>query len=299
MTRQRILRASNADGDDIAAARRRGSSLGDPVVQRMLRLQAAAGNLAVAGLLDRTGSVTRGRHPAVQRQPPKGAAGSPAHVAEAQNALATLFPGSKLMGHVTISSFDSLGDLIGSPFAAWTESASTIYVEDPARTFGRAAAEEKDPASRAALRAMGASKAARTALLIYEVHHEAAHVVQFERDKHPPATWQRMMELEIDAYSQDEAWLGGTEARRLIPDADLRDMFKNSAITNRQAIEGKLAAVRAMKGASQAEREADARGWMVTNKLIFAGSPATPGPLYEMLPLLDLIAGIARALGFM
>jgi hypothetical protein len=270
----------------------------DPVVQRVLNLQAAAGNLAVAGLLDRNGSVPRRRRAAVQRQPRKGGTAA-GHVAEAQTALATLFPGSKLMGHVTISNFDSLGDLVSTPFAAWTESASTIYVEDPARTFGRAAAEEKDPNARAALKTMAASKAARTALLIYEVHHEAAHVVQFERDKRPPATWQRMMELEIDAYGQDEAWLGGAEAKRLIPDDALRDMFKTSSITNRQMIEGKLTAVRAMKGASQAEREAEARSWMVTNKLIFAGSPATPGPLYEMLPLLDLIAGIARALGFM
>lgn len=221
----------------------------------MLSLQLAAGNAAVSTALRPA--------PSVQRQPQK----PPKWVSDAQAELGTMFPQDKLLGNVVIKDYADLNaTLQTAPFAAWTQSKTEIFVRDLSSQ-----ADPKNPKT-----------AAWPALTLrYVLRHEAEHVRQFDQRGGPPSTWLAMLELEREAYTNDLAWLGGAEGKRLVPDAKLRENLRKGVQKNLSDIKGLISSTAKLKGQP---REAKLRAGMIGKDLIPSGAPADPQALYQQGP---------------
>lgn len=243
-------------------AHARAGSAGDPVVREVRALQSTAGNAAVAsvvGDLRRGGTIPTG----VQRQP-KGAKAVPPWIKDAKASLGKMFPKDKAMANVVIRDYADLNKTLqGIDFAAWTNSGTVIYLRDPS---GLA-----DPAN--------PNTANWPAMFTSAVlHHEAAHVRQFARDGGPPKTWQQMLIYERDAYGEDVAWLGGTEAQTLIPDKGLRDQVVEQSAANLKLVTRLLAGTEKLTGKA---REKELHRLMVAETLIPASATMNPLDLYK------------------
>jgi hypothetical protein len=169
-----------------------------PVQRRVLSLQRSAGNAAVVQAIRR--SVGARRRPTVQRDK------APAWVGNLQKEFKSLFPKEKLMQRVVIKDYSKLNQkLQGAPYGAWTQSATEIFVRDPANLPGGGTSSEKG-------------------VMHYVLQHEANHIRQFSTSKGPPKTWAKMLDFEIQAYTNDKKWLAANAATE-IPDKDVRDQI--------------------------------------------------------------------------
>lgn len=90
-----------------------------------------------------------------------------------------------------------------------------------------------------------------------------------------------MRELEREAYTNDLAWLGGAEGKRLVPDAKLRENLRKGVQKNLSDIKGLISSTAKLKGQP---REAKLRAGMIGKDLIPSGAPADPQALYQQGP---------------
>jgi hypothetical protein len=287
MAGRRLFRSEEPLPSDGPArvARSRPAAATTAIADRVLSLQATAGNAAVAGLLPqvrRAGPTSAARSPVgtLQRDkdkpkvaptkkvpaPPK----EPWFVTEARSKLATLFPGDKLIDHVKIAGMSSLKAVLsGSDFAAWTQSVTEIYVADPLKSLKKAAKAAKQPEL--------ADRAHQEMFLTYVVHHEVEHVRQFDKVGQPK-TWLDMIRDERDAYGADVVWLDTTAAKGLIPNDVFRDLLKTSSTISRDACQKKFdEAVKEPKK----NGEAVLRKWMIGEELLPANAPAKAPDIYK------------------
>ncbi len=118
------------------------------------------------------------KSPKAAKKPP--APKPPAHVDAARSVWKTFL--AKDVPGVTILDIASAPSAAvrGSTFAAWTNSATQIFVAASAN------------ASRGALLAV--------------LHHESRHIKQFVKEGHPPTTYARMVQFEIEAYADSVAF---------------------------------------------------------------------------------------------
>lgn len=217
----------------------------DAGVRSVLRLQATAGNTAVAGALR------------VQRQPKQ----PPAYVTNAQATLKQLFPKEKLLQGVVIKDYVALNPALqGASYGAWTQSATQIYVRDPA------------------LLADTPQKQAMA--MQYALQHEANHVRQFAKAKGPPAKWETMMKYELDAYANDLRWLAGT-GKSIVTDAELHRELVDGATKNLKDLQDLMKGAAKLKGA---KREAFFLDGLLDKDLIPPDSTANPLDLYKQSP---------------
>jgi hypothetical protein len=110
----------------------------------------------------------------------------------------------------------------------------------------------------------------------FVLHHEAVHIRQFDKAGQPK-TWQQMLEFEKAAYESDLAWLDGDGAK-LITDADLFDLMKETVATNLKDVDALLSDTSKLSGET---REQALHKGMISRDLIPSGSKLDPLELYK------------------
>ncbi len=218
-----------------------GSSSVGPVAKRILALQATAGNAAVASV--------------VQRAPKKK---QPAWVGAAQATLGKMFPKDPLLGKVVIKNYGDLNATLQKMgFAAWTNSRTEIFIKDPAL--------------------FATNPALAAAVLQYILQHEANHVRQFAKAKGPPKDWETMAAYEIEAYTNDIAWLAGAGAS-VVTDPTQNKELLDEAKKNLKDVQDTINGAGTLTGKA---RNKYFFTEMKNKNLIPANSPAKPGALYK------------------
>jgi hypothetical protein len=230
---ERISRPTRRAGDALAPV--------GPVAQRILSLQATAGNAAVASV--------------VQRAPKKK---QPAWVSGAQSTLGKMFPKDPLLKKVVIKDYADLNaTLLSMGFAAWTNSKTEIFIKDPAQ--------------------FATNPALAAAVLQYILQHEANHVRQFAKAKGPPKLWETMATYEIEAYTNDIAWLAGAGAS-VVTDPTQHKEVLDEATKNLKDVQDTIKGAGTLTGKARNKFFFDE---IKSRNLIPANSPADPRALYK------------------
>lgn len=220
-----------------------GSSAVGPVAKGILTLQATAGNAAVASIIQRA---------------PKKKKKQPTWVSGAQSTLGKMFPRDPLLSKVVIKNYDDLNATLQTMgFAAWTNSRTEIFIKDPAQ--------------------FATNPALAASVLQYILQHEANHVRQFAKAKGPPKDWETMATYEIEAYTNDIAWLTGAGAS-VVTDPTQHKELLDEARKNLKDVQDTINGAGILTGKA---RNKYFFAEMKNRNLIPANSPADPRALYK------------------
>lgn len=259
--------------------RRRGDV--DPVTRSVLNLQRLAGNRAVAAAMGDARTNSGGVRARVaqllmaQRQKGGGSTAKakavkkppipPQWLQDAQAIVNDMAKTDKLMGHVVLKKYSDVNKTLQKAgFGAWTNSATEIFVRDPFSP----GANRKDK-----------SVLAQAEMIIrFELQHEANHVHQFAQAGGPPTTWQKMLEYEQEAYTNDLTFLQGP-GKSIITDVDLHASITSQITNNLAEVNGLLNGIAKLPKKTNLERHLWAE--MKKLKLIPGGSKLDPTALYK------------------
>ena len=265
----------------VAPAQRRRGDL-EPVARSVLRLQRQVGNQAVVSALRDGKSLprdARAREAALtslliaQRQPAGKGKSKPATnpppppkwLQDAQAIVDDMAKTDKLLGHVVLKKYSDLNKTLRNfDFGAWTNSQTEIFIKEAVP----AGANRKDKKV----------QAQAEMFIRYELQHEANHIHQFAQAGGPPKTWQRMLEFEQEAYTNDLKFLSGP-GKQVITDKDVLTSITSQAQKNLKDITGLLDGIAKLPPKTDIEKHL----WTEMKKLelIPSGSALDPTELYK------------------
>lgn len=234
---------------------------GDPVARSVLDLQRRAGNRAVANAITAQRQKGGGGGKKAVKQPPP----PPKWLQDAQAIVNDMAKTDKLLGHVVLRKYSDLNKTLRSfEYGAWTNSATEIFIKDPFPA-------DVDRTDKTV-------QAQAEMFVRFELQHEANHVHQFAQAGGPPKTWQRMLEFEREAYTNDLKFLRGP-GKQVISDADVLASIAEQVQTNLKDVNALLDGIAKLKKGQNVERHL----WteMKKRKLIPSGSDLDPTKLYK------------------
>jgi hypothetical protein len=137
----------------------------------------------------------------------------------------TLFPNDAVIQKVAVEELTSgihFSGLFTVGFAAWTNSATKVFVRD----FAGVPADQ-----------------------LREVHaiiafHEAIHVRQFAKHGGRPKNYAQMMDFEVEAYGDTTTWLGSAQAKALVKDENRRKASRSEHQIYAKAFKDEVARVK-------------------------------------------------------
>lgn len=184
-----------------------------------------------------------------------GTPAAPAHVVKFDEILKKkVYPGDAVIAKVVVSDLSQAAHpvLFSVGYAAWTNSATAMFVRDPTLT--------KDPSTGQPISLLDAQQS-----LAIVAFHEGVHIKQFATVGGPPQAYAQMMDFELKAYRATQSWLSAPAAKAIVSDRDVRLQAQTESKAYADAFDAEITRVNKL---APGKREAEFRSFLLGKNTI-------------------------------